>query len=178
MARYFISYILVKGKIREIFLSVRSWFRFLHMIFGSSLLFREQQTIDYRKVDAHVHQLKGSSSRWFFVFPIFFFLPSIGSFCWDGSAFPGILGITSLNKIKVATIFLVAVGDRLDLLPTSYILVLLSEPLLSTVRKGTCTLYHCHCCLTASFIAISNHPSFLKIEDADFKTFPIINTRE
>ncbi|XP_041020808.1 histidine-containing phosphotransfer protein 1-like isoform X4 [Juglans microcarpa x Juglans regia] len=30
--------------------------------FNPNLLFREQKTIDFRKVDAHVHQFKGSSS--------------------------------------------------------------------------------------------------------------------
>ncbi|XP_042991929.1 histidine-containing phosphotransfer protein 1-like isoform X2 [Carya illinoinensis] len=37
-------------------------FRSSSSFFNPNILFREQETIDFRKVDAHVHQFKGSSS--------------------------------------------------------------------------------------------------------------------
>lgn len=38
--------------------------KFMHFLSFPFCMFRDQQNIDFKKVDAHVHQLKGSSSRY------------------------------------------------------------------------------------------------------------------
>lgn len=67
-----------------VFLGFLKYFCWCNFLF---LLISQQENIDYKQVDAHVHQFKGSSSRYYFTKSrMIFFFYFLFSFCkiWFG----------------------------------------------------------------------------------------------